>query len=195
MALDRRSTSLSTGAFLRSALPVKTAPMKRLILMRHGKAERSNAGGDFERGLTERGLKDAALMGRLLADEALTPDLALVSAARRTLETWDSASAAFPDVKSVALKGLYHAPADRILFELEAHVEAADSIMIVGHNPGLHELTIALLRQAGAGSALVARAESRFPTSTVAAFVFDAAGRPSYDGLFYASDHGGGGGE
>jgi len=195
MALDRRSQPLSTGAFLRSGLASMRAPMKRLILMRHGKAERSNAGGDFERGLTERGLKDAALMGRLLADEALTPDLALVSAARRTLETWTSVSAAFPDAKSVVLKGLYHAPADRILFELEAHAEAADSIMIVGHNPGLHELTIALLRQSGAGSALVARAESRFPTSTVAAFVFDAAGRPAYDGLFYASDHGGGGGE
>lgn len=169
--------------------------MKRLILMRHGKAERSNAGGDFERGLTERGVRDAALMGRLLADEGLTPDLALVSAARRTRETWDAVSAAFPDAKSVALKGLYHAAADRILFELEPHADSAETIIIVGHNPGLHELTLGLLRQAGAGSALVARAESRFPTSTVAAFVLDAAGRPSYDGLFYAADHGGGGGE
>lgn len=169
--------------------------MKRLILMRHGKAERSSPGGDFERGLTERGVKDAGLMGRLLADEGLTPDLALISAARRTRETWDAVSAAFPDAKSVALKGLYHAAGDRILFELEPHAEEAETIIIVGHNPGLHELTIGLLRQAGAGSALVARAESRFPTSTVAAFVFDAAGRPSYDGLFYAADHGGGGGE
>ena len=50
-------------------------------------------------------------------------------------------------------------------------------------------------RQGGAGSALVARAESRFPTSTVAAFTIDEYGRPAYDGLFYAADHGGGGGE
>lgn len=194
-ALDRRAPPLSTGGFLRRGWTGKRAPMKRLILMRHGKAERSNAGGDFKRGLAERGVNDATLMGRLLADEALTPDLALVSAARRTQETWQAVSTAFPAAKSVVLKGLYHAPADRILFELEAHTETADSILIVGHNPGLHELTIGLLRQAGAGSALVARAESRFPTSTVAAFVFDAAGRPSYDGLFYAADHGGGGGE
>src|SRR3990167_6932834 len=66
--------------------------------------------------------------------------------------------------------------------------------MVVGHNPGMHALTIGLLREAGSGSALIARAESRFPTATVAAFTFDAAGRPSYDGLFHAADHGGGGG-
>ena len=56
-------------------------------------------------------------------------------------------------------------------------------------------LTIGLLQEGGAGSALIARAESKFPTSTIAAFTFDAAGRPAYDGLFYAADHGGGGGE
>ena len=169
--------------------------MKRLILMRHGKAERSNPGGDFERGLTERGFNDAELMGRLLADEGLTPDLALVSAARRTQDTWRGVSAAFPQAKALSLRSLYHAPADRILFEIEALAEDADALMVVGHNPGLHELVIGLLRQGGAGSALSARAESRFPTATVAAFTFDAAGRPAYDGLFYAADHGGGGGE
>jgi phosphohistidine phosphatase len=169
--------------------------MKRLILMRHGKAERSNPGGDVERGLTERGALDAALMGRLLVDESLAPDLALVSAARRTQETWRAASQAFPTAKSITLRSLYHASADQILFEIEAHADEAETLMIVGHNPGLHELTIGLLRQGGAGSALVMRAESRFPTSTIAAFTFDAAGRPSYDGLFYAADHGGGGGE
>ncbi len=169
--------------------------MKRLILMRHGKAERSSPGGDFERALTERGFADAALMGRLLADEGLAPDLALVSAARRTQDTWRGVSTTFPDARAAHLRSLYHASADRVLFEVEAHAEEADTIMVVGHNPGLHELTIGLLRQGGAGSALVARAESRFPTATVAAFTIDEAGRPSYDGLFYAADHGGGGGE
>jgi hypothetical protein len=50
MALDRRRPSLSTGAFLRSGGASNTGVMKRLILMRHGKAERNNVGGDFERG-------------------------------------------------------------------------------------------------------------------------------------------------
>lgn len=169
--------------------------MKRLILMRHGKAERSNPAGDFERALADAGRKDAALMGRLLADEQLVPDLALVSAAQRTQDTWEEVSKAFPEAKSRTLRALYHADAARILFEVEAVMEEAETIMVVGHNPGMHELTLVLLRQGGAGSALVARAESRFPTSSIAAFTFDDAGRPVYDGLFYASDHGGGGGE
>jgi phosphohistidine phosphatase len=169
--------------------------MKRLILMRHGKAERSNPGGDFERGLTERGFADAVLMGRLLADEGLAPQLALVSAARRTQETWRGVSTSFPDAQATHLRTLYHASADRIFLEVEAHADQADTIIVVGHNPGMHELALGLLRQGGAGSALQARAESRFPTATVAAFTFDEAGRPAYDGLFYAADHGGGGGE
>lgn len=169
--------------------------MKRLILMRHGKAERSSPGGDFERALTDRGLADAALMGRLLLDEGLVPDVGLVSSARRTRQTWDQVSLSFPAAAARPLGGLYHADAGRILFEAEAAGVEHDAVMVVGHNPGLHALTIALLREGGAGSALIARAESRFPTSTVAAFTFDAAGRPAYDGLFYAADHGGGGGE
>lgn len=169
--------------------------MKRLILMRHGKAERSNPGGDFERALADRGRSDAALMGRLLVDEGLIPDIGLVSTARRTQQTWAEASMAFPTVLTKSLGGLYHAAADRIFFEAEAAGVEHDSVMVVGHNPGIHALTIALLQEGGAGSALIARAESRFPTSTIAAFTFDPGGRPAYDGLFYAADHGGGGGE
>ena len=169
--------------------------MKRLILMRHGKAERSNPGGDFERALADRGLADAALMGRLLLDEGLVPDVGLVSTARRTRQTWDEVSASFPKAVTRPLAGLYNADAGRILFEAEAAGAEHEAVMVVGHNPGMHALTIGLLREGGAGSALIARAESKFPTSTVAAFTFDAAGRPAYDGLFYAADHGGGGGE
>ena len=169
--------------------------MKRLILMRHGKAERSSPGGDFERALTERGLTDAALMGRLLVDEGLVPDIGVVSTARRTQQTWQALSEAFPKALTRSLGGLYNAEAGRILFEAEAAGVEHDTVMMVGHNPGMHGLTIGLLHEGGAGSALIARAESRFPTSTIAAFTFDAAGRPAYDGLFYAADHGGGGGE
>ena len=169
--------------------------MKRLILMRHGKAERSNPGGDFERALTERGRADAALMGRLLVDEGLVPDIGVVSAARRTQQTWAAASESFPQALTRTLGGLYNADAGRILLEAEAAGVGHDTVMLVGHNPGIHALTIGLLREAASGSALIARAESRFPTSTVAAFTFDAAGRPAYDGLFYVADHGGGGGE
>ena len=72
--------------------------MHRLILLRHGKAESVSAtGGDFDRGLTERGRRDSALIGRVLAEAGLKPDLALVSAASRTQETWDELAHAFPN--------------------------------------------------------------------------------------------------
>ncbi|MDQ0466657.1 phosphohistidine phosphatase [Caulobacter ginsengisoli] len=167
--------------------------MQRLILMRHGKAERSAPGGDAARALTERGRSDAALMAALLVKEDLIPDLALVSPALRTRQTWEAAAPAFPKARAEVLDALYHAPAATIFAVAEA--SGADTVMAVGHNPGLHSLMVALLREGGCGQALIGRAESGFPTASVAAFTFDAAGRPSYDGLFLAKDHGGGGGE
>jgi phosphohistidine phosphatase len=169
--------------------------MHRLILLRHGKAERSAPGGDIARRLTDRGRNDAALMGRVLAERDLIPDVALVSAAARTQETWAAVSPAFPMARAEVTRDLYLASEGLILKLAEERGETVGSIRVVGHNPGLHMLAIHLLRQAGAGAAIIARAEAKFSTSSVAAFTFDEAGRPAYDGLFHASDFGGGGGE
>jgi phosphohistidine phosphatase len=71
--------------------------MERLILMRHGKAERhAQNGGDFERALADSGRADAAVMGKLLADAGLTPELMLVSSARRTRETAEQVAPNLP---------------------------------------------------------------------------------------------------
>ncbi|WGM37561.1 histidine phosphatase family protein [Caulobacter sp. NIBR1757] len=169
--------------------------MHRLILLRHGKAERTAPGGDIARRLTDRGRSDAALMGRVLAERDLIPDVALVSAAARTQETWAAVSPAFPMARAEVTRDLYLASEGLILKLAEERGETAGSIMVIGHNPGLHMLAIHLLRLAGAGGAVIARAEAKFATSSAAAFTFDAAGRPAYDGLFHASDFGGGGGE
>ena len=64
---------------------------------------------------------------------------------------------------------------------------------MVGHNPGLHAYALQLLGGGGAGER--ARLATGFPTATAAAFLFDAQGRAAYDGVFYARDYGGGGGE
>jgi phosphohistidine phosphatase len=65
--------------------------MAILSLLRHAKAAQPLPGQqDFDRPLTERGRNDAAWAGRILA--GFKPDLALVSAAQRTRETWDIAS-------------------------------------------------------------------------------------------------------
>ena len=176
-------------------MAAKPKTMNRLILFRHGKAERSAPGGDFDRRLTERGRFDAALMGRVLKDEEFRPDLVLVSAAARTQDTWAAVAPTFPDAEIQVRRDLYLASETVIWALAETLGEARDTVLVIGHNPGLQDLSLALLRQGGASAMEMSRASAKFSTASVAAFTFDAAGRPAYDGLFHASDHGGGAGE
>jgi len=166
--------------------------MNRLILLRHGKAERSASGGDIARRLTDRGRRDAALMAAVLAGEGLAPDLVLVSAATRTQETWAAARPAFPDARSEVRRDLYLAGEGLILDLAESLGAEAECVMVIGHNPGLQMLGLQLLIEGSCGQAAISRLQSKFATSSAVAFNFDAAGRPSFDGLFHASDHGGG---
>jgi phosphohistidine phosphatase len=170
--------------------------MDRLILMRHGQAERQAAtGGDFERGLTERGRDDAALMGRLLAANGVTPELVLASSARRTRETTAAIAAAFPTARVEFRRDLYHAEPEEVVAAVEDEGEAVGTVMIVGHNPGLHELALRLAIQGGAEPVSFNKIRGRFPTATTVVFAFDAGGPPVLEHLFYVSEHGGVGGE
>lgn len=166
--------------------------MDRLLLMRHGKAERRSASGeDYDRALTEQGCADAAAVGRALAGQGLIPALALVSGAQRTVETWEAMQASFPKARVQTLRSLYNASPMEILDALEG--ATAGTVMVVGHNPGLHELAVELLSEGGAGAGEVGKVAAKFPTSTAVAFVIDENGRAAYDGVFYAADHGGSG--
>jgi len=159
--------------------------MDRLILMRHARAERRSASGeDFDRPLTEQGRADAAAIGQALARDGLAPGLALVSAAQRTAETWEAMKPAFPKARSQVLRELYNAPPMAILDALEG--TTAGTVMVIGHNPGVHELAIGLLSEGGAGSAEMGKVASRFPPATAVAFVVDENGRCAYDGVFYS---------
>ncbi|MDE2487104.1 MAG: histidine phosphatase family protein [Alphaproteobacteria bacterium] len=160
--------------------------MDRLILFRHGKAEaESQSGEDFDRRLTHRGVRESAEMGRTLADLGLTPDRALVSPAARARETWEAAEPAFPAVELRLEPELYNAAPGAIRAAAEGAGEGCRTLIVVGHNPGLQELTVELLRQGAASPALVARAQREFPTAAAAVFLIDANGRPAFDGLFF----------
>lgn len=160
--------------------------MERLILFRHGKAEPDSlSGDDFDRRLAPRGVRESAAMAAALADLGLRPDRAIVSPSARTRETWAAAQAAFPAASAVFDAELYLAEAGTIRRAAERAGQAAGTVMVVGHNPGLQELTIALLVEGRAPASLLARAQRDFPPSAAAVFLIDANGRPSYDGLFY----------
>jgi phosphohistidine phosphatase len=170
--------------------------MQRLILMRHGKAERAGLGvEDSERHLTDRGVADARIMGRVLKENGLIPDLALVSSAARTQETWTAVSEAFPRARIQVRQGLYLAGTSHLRQTVELMAEANETLMVVAHNPGLHDLALRLLADSSAPPSVMAKLAGGFPTSTAVAFTVDAAGRYQYDGIFYVRDYGGGGHE
>ena len=158
--------------------------MERLILLRHGKAENQSwSGEDFDRRLTPRGVSDAREAGERLAELGFRADLALVSAAARTRETWEALSPTCPACEVRFEDSLYHAEAGEVLDLVRQCAGQAGTILVVGHNPGLHELVLRLLIEGGATPDLVASARARFPTSAAAAFLFDGQNPPAYDGL------------
>jgi phosphohistidine phosphatase len=153
--------------------------MQRLIILRHGDAEKARAGmGDFERGLTDEGRAEAARAGRLLAEAGVTPDLALVSDARRARETWEAAAAAFPEAWVRYDHDLYNAQVSTLARAADAGLAEADTVVLVGHNPGLHGLALDLARHEGASRALAAG----FPTGAAAVFAIEA-GKPRFERL------------
>lgn len=164
--------------------------MQRLILFRHGEAERdSESGEDFDRRLAPGGRDESERVGRALADMGLSPDLVLASAAVRTRETWAALAASFPKARAKFEDDLYLAEPDRVRRLAETAGEACGTLMVVGHNPGLQELALSLLIEGGAASSQIGRVQARFPTGAAAVFLIDANGRPALDGLFYPKDH------
>lgn len=156
--------------------------MQRLILMRHAKAEASAPGGDADRALSPRGVSDADAMGRALAARGLVPDMALVSGARRTRQTWDQASEHFGDVELRVSDTLYNASADVLRRAVETVEDAAGCLMLIAHNPGVHQLAVEYLIESAASPSVMDKLAGGFPTGAAAVFTVDVAGRPAYEG-------------
>jgi phosphohistidine phosphatase len=142
--------------------------MRTLILFRHAKAVRAHeADSDETRGLTGRGRREAALAGAAMEDAGLKPTLALVSSSERTRETAEHGLQNFA-LETRFEEALYHAAPEGIWDAFSA--SDADSVVIVGHNPGLGELVSTLVHQAHDGSKLAREFSGHFPTSAFAAF-------------------------
>ena len=129
---------------------------RRLLLLRHAKAMSAAPGApddwDHPRPLAARGVADAAAMGRLLRERGLQPQRALVSTATRARQTFTQLGLEPPagPTEVVYSDQLYLAEPASLLDALrESHAEA-DSILLVGHNPGLHELAFRLSGEAAA---------------------------------------------
>jgi len=116
------------------------------MLLRHAKTERPGPGErDRDRKLTKRGRADAPAIGAYMARHGLIPDLAVVSPARRAQETWDLLAPAFAKKPQAANdERIYNASAEK-LAEVIGGTRAAHSLLVVGHNPGLHDVAVQLI--------------------------------------------------
>ena len=121
--------------------------MRRLLLFRHAKAERSDPGmEDRARRLVERGQKDAATVGAYMASHALVPDRVMTSPSARTRETWKFAAHAFKLAPTATpVERLYDATPHDILGVIKAAPRGAQTLLILGHNPGLHAAALLLI--------------------------------------------------
>jgi phosphohistidine phosphatase len=121
--------------------------MRRLILFRHAKTEASEPGQhDRARVLVERGRKDAAKIGAYMAGHMLIPDRVVISPAARTQETWKYAAGAFrPAPGARTADALYDATPHAIFGVIKDAPVAAHTLLVIGHNPGLHEVALMLI--------------------------------------------------
>lgn len=145
--------------------------MKRLILMRHSKTEPWYQGGDDRsRALLPRGKSDARLVAEALKRREWLPDHVLVSSARRTRETWLELKPLVPQAECSVLDELYLAGTSAIEDLISEH-SAAETLMLIGHNPGMHDLAVHLTSRAGTVDQQAAKlVNTKMPTSATALF-------------------------
>src|ERR1051325_11220491 len=150
--------------------------MHRLHLLRHAKSSRDDGVEDQERRLSRRGRDDARAVGEMLPTALDALELVLCSSARRTRETAELVLAGFaPRPRILFEDALYLAGPAALLKRLTELEETDGAVMIIGHNPGLHELALALAVPEGA--AYRSLAQGKFPTTARASF---AVGRPGH---------------
>ena len=143
--------------------------MRTLCLLRHAKAAQPAEGqSDIDRPLTERGRRDAARIGERLAEFGI--DLALLSNARRTRKTWEIASQNLEGSSVLTLEpALYLCPAGSIIAKLREIPDRFRSVVVIGHNPDLHDVAL-WLADNSAPSLAQSELRRKFPTSALAAF-------------------------
>jgi phosphohistidine phosphatase len=142
--------------------------MKRLILTRHAKSSWDDPlTPDHDRPLNERGKAAAADLGQWLASRGYVPDEVLCSDAVRTRKTFSGIAPALPGTPVLELKpALYHAGPD-VMMAVLRHAKA-DTVMMIGHNPGIAEFAARLVAHPPSNAEF-----ARYPTGATLVVEFD----------------------
>lgn len=145
--------------------------MRRLYLLRHAKSSWKLAGQlDYERGLTERGEDDLVLISELISEHEIVPDFIFCSGARRARDTLTGVAKALPsDAQVEFTDAIYQASARDLLMVLRGVPAKYSSVLLIGHNPAIHNLSVEISRE----SEELVRLAAKFPTAALAEFEFD----------------------
>jgi phosphohistidine phosphatase len=146
--------------------------MRRLMLLRHAKSDWSSPGmPDRERPLNARGATDARTMGVYFARHALVPERILCSPAERTRQTAVALVKGWPAAVEIAYsERLYEATPETIISLVRAVAPEVHGLLVIGHNPGLHEATRMLI--ASGDIEQRERLHEKFPTAALAVIDF-----------------------
>jgi len=153
---------------------------RKLVLLRHAKSAWPDV-PDHERPLARRGQRDAPVMGRWLHAAGYLPDQVLCSTARRARETWQLVQAGLGPAPPASFDdGVYQGSAVQLLDLIRRANPAAGTLLVVGHDPALPELALALAaptpaaHPGAAGDAappgMLDRMRAKFPTAAIAVF-------------------------
>ena len=147
--------------------------MRTLYLLRHAKSSWEEDGlEDHERPLGPRGKRAARAMARHLRGLGADPQLVLCSSAARTRETLDLLLPGFAATPLIATeRGLYLAGPESMLARLRRVEDEVERVLLLGHNPGLHELALVLAQHAPAK--LRAPLARKFPTAALATYAVE----------------------
>jgi phosphohistidine phosphatase len=140
--------------------------MKRLYLLRHAKSSWDDPTlADHDRPLAPRGRRAAKVIAKHLERNGIAPELVLCSGSRRTRQTLDRIAPGLGDRAEIQIRSELYAASSADLFELLRELpDEVESVMLIGHNPGIQDLTLSLAR----GGPETARVRSKFPTAALA---------------------------
>jgi phosphohistidine phosphatase len=145
---------------------------RRLVVLRHAKSDWPVGTQDHERPLARRGIRDAETAGLWLAESLGTPDVVWCSSAVRTRETWAHVAPAFEEAPEPRIDDrIYEAELPALLAVLAETPRKCGLALLVGHNPGVQELVLALTDRGR--SQARALAETKFPTCGLAVLDVD----------------------
>src|SRR5215831_846306 len=146
--------------------------MKTLHLLRHAKSSWKGVGlDDHERPLSKRGRTAASAMAQHMEGAGIDPDVVLCSTAVRAKETLAPIAKKLRPAKVVFERGIYEVPGRKLWKYVWTLPEQADTVLMIGHNPGLHNFALALADADSVGR--LPPAEGKFPTGALATFSFE----------------------